>query len=74
MTGPVELETVNGSIELDLNQGVNADVRASWLSGGLDTEFPLEVRGRIGRSARGQLGSGGPTITLNPVNGSIEIS
>ncbi len=74
LTGPVELETVNGSIELDLNEGINADVEASWLSGGLDTEFPLRVQGRIGRSARGQLGSGGHTIRLNTVNGSIDIS
>ncbi len=74
LTGPVDLQTVNGSIELDVNDGINADVEASWLSGGLDTEFPLRVRGRIGRSARGQLGAGGHTIRLNTVNGSIEIS
>ena len=74
LTGPVELETVNGSIELDINDGINADVEASWLSGSLDSEFPLRVRGRIGRSASGQLGDGGPTISLNTVNGSIEIS
>ena len=74
LTGPVDLETVNGSIELDINDGINADVEAAWLSGGLDTEFPLRVRGRIGKSASGQLGSGGPTISLSTVNGSIEIS
>ena len=74
LSGPVELETVNGSIELDLNDGINADVEARWLSGGLNSEFPLEVRGSISRSASGQLGAGGPTISLNTVNGRIDIS
>ncbi len=73
LEGPVTLTTVNGSITLDVNDNINADVEARWVSGGLRTELPLTVRGRMSRSARGQLGSGGPEVTLSTVNGRIEI-
>ncbi|HZD05167.1 MAG TPA: DUF4097 family beta strand repeat-containing protein, partial [Longimicrobiales bacterium] len=72
--GGVSFETVNGSIELDLPDDVDADLDASWVNGGLTTDLPFDVQGRIGRrSARGVLGDGGPTLRLRTVNGSIRI-
>jgi hypothetical protein len=69
-----EFSTVNGSITLDVDDGVNADVDASWLNGGFESELPFTLEGRIGkRSARGVLGQGGPELELNTVNGSIRI-
>jgi hypothetical protein len=69
-----EFSTVNGSITLDVDDGVNADVDASWLNGGFESELPFTLEGRIGkRSARGVLGDGGPELELNTVNGSIRI-
>lgn len=67
-------ETVNGSIELDVDDGLNADLDASWLNGDLESDLPFRVRGRMGRrSAQGALGDGGPTLRLRTVNGSIRI-
>jgi hypothetical protein len=72
--GGLRFETVNGSIELDLPDDVDADVEANWLNGGLETDLPLRVEGRIGRrSARGVLGEGGPRLELSTVNGSIRL-
>ena len=72
--GGLSFQTVNGSIELDLPDDVDADLDASWVNGGLDSELPLSIQGRIGRrSARGLLGSGGPRLELSTVNGSIRI-
>jgi DUF4097 and DUF4098 domain-containing protein YvlB len=72
--GGLRFETVNGSIELDLPDDVDADVEANWLNGGLETDLPLRVDGRIGRrSARGVLGEGGPRLELSTVNGSIRL-
>lgn len=70
----LSFETVNGSIELDLPDDVDAELDATWVNGGLESELPLSLQGRIGRrSARGLLGEGGPPLRLSTVNGSIRL-
>lgn len=72
--GGLTLETVNGSIELDLPDDVDAELDASWLNGGLESDLPILLTGRMGRrNARGTLGDGGPLLELSTVNGSIRI-
>jgi hypothetical protein len=67
-------ETVNGRIMLDVPRDLNANIEARWVSGGLDSDIPISVVGRMGRGrASGVLGSGGPTLRLSTVNGSIRI-
>lgn len=69
-----DFSTVNGSITLDVDDGVDANVHASWLNGGFESDLPFTLDGRIGkRSARGLLGDGGPELELQTVNGSIRI-
>jgi hypothetical protein len=66
--------TVNGSIDLDLNDDVDADVSASWLNGDFESDLSFALQGRLSRrSAHGTLGRGGPTLELTTVNGSIRI-
>jgi hypothetical protein len=66
--------TVNGSIELDLPDDVDADVRARWVNGRFETDVPLRLEGSISRrSASGTFGDGGPELRLETVNGSIRI-
>jgi hypothetical protein len=70
----VEFETVNGSIELDLPDDIDADLDASWVNGGLETDLPFLLQGQVARrQARGRLGDGGPRLALSTVNGSIRI-
>jgi DUF4097 and DUF4098 domain-containing protein YvlB len=70
----LEFTTVNGSITLELPDGVNADVSASTVNGGMETDFPLTVQGRWGpRHLRGTIGSGGRRIELETVNGRIAL-
>lgn len=70
----LEFNTVNGSITLELPDGVNADVSASTVNGGMETDFPLTVEGRWGpRHLRGTIGRGGPRIELETVNGRIAL-
>lgn len=72
--GTLEFETVNGSISLDVPDDLDADVQASWVNGGLETDLPFTVQGRMSRRhAEGALGAGGPDIELTTVNGSIRI-
>ncbi len=71
---PVEFETVNGSISLDLPEGLNADLRAATVNGGIFSDFPLVISGRLSRRRlNGQIGDGGRLLELNTVNGSIRL-
>jgi len=71
----VTLNSVNGAIVLFVPSGANAQVRASTVHGPITNDFGLTVEeGQyVGRNLSGQIGSGGPRIRLNNVNGSIAI-
>jgi len=70
----VEFETVNGSITIEMPDGLNADFRASTVNGSIDSDFPILVTGKVSRrSLRGSIGDGGPELRLSTVNGSIRL-
>ncbi len=70
----ISLKSVNGSIDLGLPPSPNAEIEAKTVSGGIRTDFPLEVTGHfVGKSVSGKLGSGGTRIEMSNVNGSIRI-
>jgi len=72
---PVELNSVNGGVELTIPSDSKAQIEASTVSGGIDNDFGLHVNHHnfVGHDLRGELGSGGPQIKLENVNGHIEI-
>lgn len=72
----IKLSTVNGSVHLNLPEGVNANVSARTVNGGITSEFSeIEVRKQWGpRSAEGRLGRGGRDLELKTVNGRIRIT
>lgn len=70
----VEFETVNGSITVEMPEGLNADFRANTVNGSIDSDFPILITGKVSRrSLRGSIGSGGPELRLSTVNGSIRL-
>ncbi len=71
----VTLNSVNGSIVLIVPSGANAQVKASTLHGAITNDFGLTVNDGqyVGHDLSGEIGSGGPRIRLNNVNGSIAI-
>jgi hypothetical protein len=71
----IDLESVNGRIELILPSGANASVRVETLNGRLRNDFGLEVHKHkyVGADIRGEIGSGDVDITIETVNGGIEI-
>ncbi|MFQ5691319.1 MAG: DUF4097 domain-containing protein [Gemmatimonadota bacterium] len=74
--GEMSFHTVNGSINLALPEGVNADVSAETVNGELSTDFPLTVSGRLGFGAHrlhGTIGKGGDRLDLKTVNGAIHL-
>jgi hypothetical protein len=70
-TGEVSLTTVNGSATAELPAKLDAEVEASTLTGGIETDYPLTVTGKVGKQMQGTLGAGGRKVHITTVNGSI---
>jgi hypothetical protein len=72
--GEVKLTTVNGSVSAGLPLEINANIDAETVNGRVETDFPVKVMGKVSpRHLRGTIGSGGPTLRLITVNGSISL-
>jgi DUF4097 and DUF4098 domain-containing protein YvlB len=72
----VELETVNGGIELRLPAAVGAEVRAKTVNGHLSNDFgvPVNKHEYVGADMTGTIGSGGAEVRLETVNGKIKVT
>ncbi len=72
--GTLRFSTVNGSISITVPDGFEAEVEGRTVNGGLETDFPLTIRGRFGpRRFSGTIGDGGRGLDMNTVNGSLRI-
>jgi putative adhesin len=72
--GDVEIETVNGSVTAFVSAKLNALLEAETVNGRVQTELPVQLTGKISpRHVRGTIGTGGPSLKLTTVNGSITI-
>ncbi len=72
--GDVKLTTVNGSVNAGLPLEINANIDAETVNGRVETDFPVKIMGKVSpRHLRGTIGSGGPTLKLITVNGSISL-
>ena len=67
-------KTVNGGITLTVPGIFDADLRADTLNGSITSDFPITVLGEVSpRRLHGTVGSGGRTLSLSTVNGSIKL-
>jgi DUF4097 and DUF4098 domain-containing protein YvlB len=72
--GDMRFSTVNGGIEVETPSSLDANVSLNTMSGGITSDFPVQLSGRFGpRHAEGTIGRGGRRITMNTVNGSLEL-
>jgi hypothetical protein len=72
--GDMKFSTVNGGISVETPSSLDADVSLSTMSGGITSDFPVQLSGRFGpRHAEGTIGRGGRRISMNTVNGSVEL-
>jgi len=72
----VELETTNGGIRLRLPRDAKANIEARCVNGGIRMEEGwggMEETERSRRQFRGTLNGGGPTVSVETVNGGIRI-
>ena len=69
-----DFRTVNGGITLTFPGALNAEVRAQTVNGDIESDWPVTVRGRFGpKRVTGTIGTGGRTLHLETVNGSIRL-
>jgi hypothetical protein len=71
-----EFRTVNGSITLDLPDGLSTSFRAETVNGSIDSDFPVTVNGRVSsRRLQGVIGAAGASreLLLSTVNGDIRL-
>jgi DUF4097 and DUF4098 domain-containing protein YvlB len=71
---PARLKVVNGSIALSMPPSANARIKVSTVTGGIQSDLPVTVNKPQygpGASVDATLGSGGATIEVESVNGTI---
>ena len=72
--GDMRFSTVNGGITVETPSSLDANVSIDTMSGGISSDFPVQLSGRFGpRHAEGVIGRGGRRISMNTVNGSVEL-
>jgi DUF4097 and DUF4098 domain-containing protein YvlB len=69
----IKLESVNGRVEITLPKGASGSIRTRSVNGSthVDQAIKLSKTGHFGVS--GQIGTGGPEISLETVNGGIAV-
>lgn len=86
--GPSSFKSVNGTLDVAFRPGLNADVKMKTFNGGLYTDFevgalpagsmkPVEKNGRLmyrsDRTTGVRIGSGGPELSFDTLNGNVLI-
>ena len=73
-TGDLEYSTVNGSILVEVPDGLNADVDMRTVNGSLNADFPITLSGRVNpRHLRATIGRGGRRLRFETINGSVTL-
>lgn len=75
VAGPLMLDSVNGSIRLDVPADLNADVEAHAVNGGVVAEdgLTLVASERTRTRVAGKMNRGGVPISMSTVNGGVRI-
>ena len=70
----LDANTTNGGVHLRVPDGYSAHLETGTLNGGVDIDFPVTVRGRIGRRISTELGKGGATVRATTTNGGVRVT
>ncbi|MGH7717315.1 MAG: DUF4097 family beta strand repeat-containing protein [Gemmatimonadaceae bacterium] len=72
--GDIQLETVNGSITAYVPASFDAILEAETVNGRITSEFPITIMGKLSpKHLRGTIGRGGRNVSLETVNGSVQL-
>ncbi|HET7537036.1 MAG TPA: DUF4097 family beta strand repeat-containing protein [Candidatus Didemnitutus sp.] len=73
VTGKIELESVNGSTTITVPKGAGFDLKASSVNGRASCALPITLTKSGGHHLKGHVGTGGPSVELETVNGSLSV-
>jgi len=69
----MDVGTTNGGVKLSVPSNYSAHVETSTVNGGVHTDFPVTLNGKIDKNLSFNLGSGGATIRVVTTNGGVRI-
>ena len=70
----LDLKTTNGGVTLEVPGDFKADLSASTVNGGIRTDLPIVLEGRIDRRRiEAELNGGGAPVRLATVNGGVRV-
>jgi len=70
----ISLDTVNGSCTLKLPAGASFRLAADTVNGRVSCDFPITLEKSGKHDLRGTVASGGPSVKLDSVNGSLSVA
>lgn len=73
-SGRISFETVNGTCRVHVPVGAGFHVEAETVNGHIECDQPITLEKSGRRNLRGQVGTGGPQISLESVNGALHVT
>ena len=70
----MKISGVNGRVDVQFAENLNAEIHASGINGKVETDLPTLLLSEWSRSNfKGKVGSGGPIISVSGVNGKVAL-
>ncbi len=75
VTGDSRITTVNGGVMITVSPGVNANLEATVVNGGVQVQdgFQLTADEQTRQRVSGRIGNGGPRLVLQTTNGGVRL-
>jgi DUF4097 and DUF4098 domain-containing protein YvlB len=69
----LDARTTNGGVTVSMPERYSAHFDTATSNGNLRVDFPMTVRGEIGKKLATDIGGGGPTIHVETINGGVSV-
>lgn len=71
----LEISSVSGDVAIAMPEATGLDLRMSTVSGDLNSDFPLQMRGRFNRrSISAEINGGGSELEISTVSGDVRLA
>jgi DUF4097 and DUF4098 domain-containing protein YvlB len=69
----MDVSTTNGGVIMSVPENYSAHIETGTVNGGVNTEFPVTVKGEMSKQIALNLGSGGATVRAMTTNGGVHL-